>query len=404
MWREGIIIDTVPCKYFLSVFCVLTSLPLPVTCTVVAGRSIMDTLSTILCSELRRNVPLQPDEFMKQHGTLITSEHDKKWIRQYLDYIGLLATGSIEGRAPNFPKATNTWVKNQRHRMKQNRLLDWKISLLNEIGFSWVVNRTFQENVRDLRALNDRGEAITQRLRYVQQRVARQLKENKPLRNGGNGRQLFSQKNISRLTDPDKQEKQYSDENDDLKIVANNDQDERAANGDMNEEGHHAKQHMTEELQNNFSGGFSTGGIFANNGGAGNEDLRSDFSGDDCTGGFSPGDIFADDGSFDNEEPPSPDNRIPRRFYEINAIDSDEEEHSQTSIRPSPGNKIPCKKWSAKLPTMTKEPQRTDADLLAHFKFNFTNNCTHLTIWKTTLDRIKGRWWDNELLEFWSRW
>ena len=153
----------------------------------------MDALSEVLCNG-------QPQNFeVPQNHLFMSSEHDKKWMRQFRNYAVFLdASQRVEKR--KMPQETVTWVKNQRTRRKANKLSEWKIKLLDRVGFIWVVNRTFDENLRDLESLSSKGEAITEpRLQYVQQRVARQLRENKPLRNGGKGRQIFSQNNILRF-------------------------------------------------------------------------------------------------------------------------------------------------------------------------------------------------------------
>ena len=153
----------------------------------------MDALSEVLCNG-------QPQNFeVPQNHLFMSSEHDKKWMRQFRNYAVFLdASQRVEKR--KMPQETVTWVKNQRTRRKANKLSEWKIKLLDRVGFIWVVNRTFDENLRDLESLSSKGEAITEpRLQYVQQRVARQLRENKLLRNGGKGRQIFSQDNILRF-------------------------------------------------------------------------------------------------------------------------------------------------------------------------------------------------------------
>jgi hypothetical protein len=156
----------------------------------------MDALSEVLSNEPHQNFEVP------QLHLLISSKHDKKWCGQFRKYAEFLPR-SQQVEMPKdmvMPQETVTWVKNQRTRRKANKLSEWKIKLLDKVGFIWVVNRTFDENLRDLESLSSRGEAITEpRLQYVQQRLARQLRENKPLRNGGKGRQIFSQNNILRF-------------------------------------------------------------------------------------------------------------------------------------------------------------------------------------------------------------
>ena len=153
----------------------------------------MDALSEVLCNG-------QPQNFeVPQNHLFMSSEHDKKWMRQFRNY-AVFSDASQRVEKRKMPQETVTWVKNQRTRRKANKLSEWKIKLLDRVGFIWVVNRTFDENLRDLESLSSKGEAITEpRLQYVQQRLARQLRENKPLRNGGKGRQIFSQDNILRF-------------------------------------------------------------------------------------------------------------------------------------------------------------------------------------------------------------
>ena len=153
----------------------------------------MDALSEEFCND-----PLLILDLEKFNLLIITvtSLFDRKWLQQFREY-SMWLDGKKKG---GMPKQILTWVKNQRQRKKEQQLSMWKIKMLDSIKFEWFVNQSLNKNLRDLAYIINTGGRITPRLQHVQKRIARQMSENQPVRNGGKGgRQIFSKRSMDKF-------------------------------------------------------------------------------------------------------------------------------------------------------------------------------------------------------------
>jgi hypothetical protein len=153
----------------------------------------MDALSEEFCND-----PLLILDLEKFNLLIITvtSLFDRNWLQQFREY-SMWLDGKKKG---GMPKQILTWVKNQRQRKKEQQLSMWKIKMLDSIKFEWFVNQSLNKNLRDLAYIINTGGRITPRLQHVQKRIARQMSENQPVRNGGKGgRQIFSKRSMDKF-------------------------------------------------------------------------------------------------------------------------------------------------------------------------------------------------------------
>ena len=190
----------------------------------------MDALSEEFC-----NNPLLILDLEKFNLLIITvtSLFDRKWLQQFREY-SMWLDGKKKG---GMPKQILTWVKNQRQRKKEQQLSMWKIKMLDSIKFEWFVNQSLNKNLRDLAYIINTGGRITPRLQHVQKRIARQMSENQPVRNGGKGgRQIFSKRSMDKF-------KNYST---DLRFVDQPQSQKQKCSNDLSPEMYKFKNYSTD--------------------------------------------------------------------------------------------------------------------------------------------------------------